>query len=287
MKNTYKILIVDDEHIYIEIISEALEKEVNNSPLYEILQANNGKSALQIMEKYPIDLVITDWEMPQMNGIELIEKIRAKPSPIEIQIIVATGVMVGQEHLKKALDAGANDFVRKPIDAMEIRARVNAALRTLSLQHQLLEEQKRLFSEKTLALEQLSLQMNRKNKIINQLKKQAEETQKILNINFLPHLNKLIKTINTELDTKKDWKNFDFQAQYIYPDFWQKLNEKYANFTRNEKQLCLHIKNNKTSQEIAELLSVSVRTIEMARYRLRKKLNLPVEVDLIDFIKNL
>ena len=75
--------------------------------------------------------------------------------------------------------------------------------------------------------------------------------------------------------------------QNAYPDFWQKLNEKYPDLTRNEKQLCLHLKNNKTSAEIAEILSVSIRTVEMARYRLRKKLNLSPETDLTHFIKNL
>lgn len=282
-----KILIVDDEHIHIELITEALEKEANNGQLYNILQANHGKAALQIMEKYPIDLVITDWEMPHMNGIELIEKIRIKLLPIEMPIIVATGVMIRQEHLEKALGAGANDFVRKPIDGIEIRARVKAVLRTLSLQRQVLQQQKELFEEKVAALEQLSFQINKKNKTIAHLKKQGEETQKALQNNFLPHLNKLLKTIHSELDVKKDWKNFDSQMQNTYPDFWQKLNEKFPELSRNEKQLCLHLKNNKTSAEIAEILSVSIRTVEMARYRLRKKLNLPPETGLTLFVKNM
>lgn len=282
-----KILIVDDEHVHIEVITEALEKEADSGHHYDILQANHGKAALQIMEKYAVDLVITDWEMPQMNGIELVEKIRAKPSLIEIPIIVATGVMVMQEHLEKALAAGANDFVRKPIDEIEIRARVKAALRTLFLQRQVLQQQKELFEGKLSALEQLSFQINKKNKTIAHLKKQAEETQKALQDNFLPHLNKLLKTIHSELDVKTDWKNFDNQMQNTYPDFWQKLNEKFPELSRNEKQLCLHLKNNKTSAEIAEILSVSIRTVEMARYRLRKKFNLSPEIDLALFIKNL
>jgi len=279
----YKILIVDDEHIHIESLTEALE----NAGSYEILQANNGHIALQIIQKYSVDLLITDWDMPQMNGIALIEKVRALDMLIPVPIIMATGVMVRREYLEKALKVGANDFVQKPVDAIEIRARVEVALRTLSLQRQLLDERQKLYMEKVAALEQISTQMNRKNKIINQLKKQSEETQKILNNDLLPRLNKLLKTINTELDTKKDWQKFDNQIQYVHPEFWKKLNDKYPDLTRNEKQLCVHIRNNKTSQEIADLLFVSMRTVETGRYRLRKKLSLSPEIDLSDFIKKM
>lgn len=283
-----KILIVDDEHIHIETIADALEQssEDYQQPI-EILQANHGQKALQIMDKHSIDLVVTDWDMPQMNGIELITKIRTLPLPLPIPIIMATGVMIKKEYLEEALKAGATDFVQKPIDAIEIRARVNTALRTLSLQRQLLDEQKKLLIEKVAALEQLSMQMNKKNKIIADLRKQTEETHKILHTSFLPHLNKLLKIVNTELDVKKDWQQFDNQIQYLYPDFWQKLNASYPNLTRNEKQLCVHLKNDKSSQEIADLLSVSIRSVEMARYRLRKKINIPTETDITDFIKNL
>ncbi len=292
MEKTPKILIVDDEHIHIEVITDALEKEAKKGIFYDILQANQGQSALKIMEKYAIDLVVTDWEMPQMNGLELIEKIRLieqeKPiAHIPIPIIMATGVMTKHDNLEKALTIGANDFIKKPIDPVEIRSRINAALRTLFFQRQLSEEQNRLFQEKVLALEQLASQISQKNKLIGQLKRQAEETQKILNNAFLPHFNKLLKTVNTELDVKKDWQKFDSQIQLLYPEFWQKLHDKFPELSRNEKQLCLYIKNNKTSAEIAEILSVSPRTIETARYRLRKKLNLDAETDLSEFIKNM
>lgn len=283
-----KILIVDDEPIHIETIADALEQSGEDyQQAIEIVQANHGQKALQILDKHSIDLVITDWDMPEMNGIELITKIRTLPMPMPIPIIMATGVMIRKEYLEKALKAGATDFVQKPIDTIEIRARVNSALRTLSLQRELLNEQKKLFIEKIAALEQLSMQMNKKNKIIAELKKQAEETQKILHSSFLPHLNKLLKMVNTELDVKKDWQQLDGQIQYLYPIFWQKLDELFPNLTRHEKQLCLYLKNDKTSQEIADLLSVSIRSVEMARYRLRKKINVPTEMDITDFIKSL
>jgi DNA-binding NarL/FixJ family response regulator len=283
-----KVLIVDDEHIHIEIITDALEKEAKKGIIYEILQANQGNGALKIMEKYAIDLVITDWEMPQMNGLELIEQIRAKEdldkTQVPIPIIMATGVMTKHEHLERALSIGANDFIKKPIDVVEIRARVHAALRSLFFQRQVLQEQQNLFEEKVTSLEELAYQINQKNKLISQLKKQASETQQILNDTFLPHFNKLMKTVNTELNVKKDWQKFDNQIQNLYPEFWQKLNEKYPELSRNERQLCLHVKNGKSSLEIAKILSVSVRTIETARYRLRKKLNIPPDIELVDFI---
>ena len=76
---TYKILIIDDELEHLEAIVEIVE-EIEES--YSILQAFSGKAALEIAEKEIPDLIITDWEMPGMNGIELIKQLKSNTKTV-------------------------------------------------------------------------------------------------------------------------------------------------------------------------------------------------------------
>lgn len=121
----HKILIVDDEVANLQIIVEILEEA---SSEYEIFQTLNGQRALEIVPKVTPDIIITDWEMPVMNGIELIRELKAKPETADIPVIMCTGVMITPDNLRTALEAGAVDYIRKPIDAVELIARLRSML---------------------------------------------------------------------------------------------------------------------------------------------------------------
>ena len=120
-----KILIIDDEVAHLEAIIDIIEEAGFN---YEIFSALNGKSALEIAKKELPDLVITDWEMPQMSGIELIEHLKKDIQTADIPVIMCTGIMTTSENLETALKVGAVDYLRKPIDKIELIARINASL---------------------------------------------------------------------------------------------------------------------------------------------------------------
>ncbi len=124
----YQILIVDDEPDYLEATFELISNEYAQS---KVLTAVNGKVAFEIASKKIPDLIITDWEMPLLDGLELIKQLKAQPSTADIPVIMATGIMTSPSSLKAALEAGAVDFVRKPIDPIELIARINSML-TLS-----------------------------------------------------------------------------------------------------------------------------------------------------------
>jgi signal transduction histidine kinase len=70
-----------------------------------------------------------DWEMPEMNGIEAIRQLKAQPETKNIPVIMATGVMTSAEHLEIAINAGAIDYIRKPIEEIELRARISSILK--------------------------------------------------------------------------------------------------------------------------------------------------------------
>jgi two-component system KDP operon response regulator KdpE len=114
------ILVVDDESQIARVLRTSL-----SSHGYDIRVANDGETALEIMKDWAPDLVVTDLAMPNMDGLELCRRLRAKT---QIPIIVLS--VRGEERTKvQALDAGADDYVTKPFGIEELLARVRAHLR--------------------------------------------------------------------------------------------------------------------------------------------------------------
>lgn len=125
MEKAKKVLVVDDQPDYLQTINRILED--SDLPII-LFNAPNGKIALDLVERITPDLVITDWEMPVMEGIELVKHIKRNEATCEIPVIMCTGIMTTSSNLKIALDAGASDYIRKPIDELELIARTRAAL---------------------------------------------------------------------------------------------------------------------------------------------------------------
>jgi len=93
------ILIVDDEPDNLQNLVDAFHASNLN---YRILKAINGRDAVKISEKRVPDIIITDWDMPGMNGIEFIRQVRRMDPTGDIPIIMCTGVMTTSENLKTA-----------------------------------------------------------------------------------------------------------------------------------------------------------------------------------------
>ncbi len=116
-----KILIVDDLAVNIQIIISIFEMHELD---YEFYQATNGVLAFEITKKVIPDLIISDWDMPVLSGIELIALLKKEESTKNIPIIICTGKMTSSDNLQIAFDTGAADFIRKPIDEVELISRV-------------------------------------------------------------------------------------------------------------------------------------------------------------------
>jgi DNA-binding NtrC family response regulator len=129
------ILIVDDEEIIRESLSFILKKEG-----YGVLEAANGKAALELVKKEAIDLVITDLEMPEMKGIELLEHVSRICPETLVVIITAYGSI---DTAISALRQGAVDYVLKPVEFDELLVKVHRLLaqRRLSLENKLLRSE--------------------------------------------------------------------------------------------------------------------------------------------------
>ncbi len=136
-----KVLIAEDEAISRLKLQKQLEQWG-----HEVVAAKDGAEAWSHFETGQFFLVITDWMMPGMDGLELIRRIRAHPDNGYPFIILLTALSE-TEHVIAGMEAGADDFVTKPFDANELRARVGAGLRIIQLEQTLTEQNRKLRDE--------------------------------------------------------------------------------------------------------------------------------------------
>lgn len=142
---------------------------------------------------------------------------------------------------------------------------------------------------KTQELSGYILNIVRKNEMLEDVRKNVMSISKSLDENKQPTIIKqkvvrLITQINNNIDHDKDFEIFQSNFNLIHKDFFHLLDNKYPNLTRNDKILCAYLKMNLTSKEIAPLLNISIRGVEVSRYRLRKKMNLDKDLNLSDFL---
>lgn len=132
-----KILVVDDEPSSIELMVGHLPKE------YEVETACNGKEALKkIKETFP-DLILLDIVMPEINGYEVCRQLKSDKNTMCIPVVMVTSLMEKEDRIK-AIEAGADDFINKPADQLELNARVKSLLRIKQYHDELVEEQESL-----------------------------------------------------------------------------------------------------------------------------------------------
>ena len=121
-----KILVADDDDIALAIARKTLEKE-----RHEVVVAHDGREAFEILGNSDIRVVISDWNMPHMDGIQLCQRIRATASLGCIYIIMVTSRNTKDEMLA-GLWMGADDFITKPFEPMELLVRIRNAERLLA-----------------------------------------------------------------------------------------------------------------------------------------------------------
>lgn len=128
-----KILIIDDSPEAVAVARQRLAKEGA-----EILEANGGVAGLEAAKRERPDLILLDVEMPDMLGFDVCRALKADPDLCMIPVVFLSASGTAEDKVK-GLDLGAVDYVAKPFDAFELRARVRAALRTKHLQDLLIE----------------------------------------------------------------------------------------------------------------------------------------------------
>jgi putative two-component system response regulator len=123
-----QVLVVDDNSLAVDMLENTLRRSG-----YEVLTASNGRAALEILDRGTCQLVITDWEMPEMSGLELCRRIRYLSTLNYIYVIMLTGRRDASDSIE-GMTAGADDFIVKPFQPSELVLRVKAGERLLALE---------------------------------------------------------------------------------------------------------------------------------------------------------
>ncbi|MCK0141376.1 SpoIIE family protein phosphatase [Aliiroseovarius sp. F20344] len=134
-----RILVVDDSRAQRSLMSKSLSRQG-----YEVEEADSGLEALKLFASQEFDLVLSDWMMPGMDGLELCKAIRAHKSSRYVYFILLTS-KTDKGAVARGLDVGADDFLAKPFNPDELRARIAAGGRILSMEREL-QETNRLVS---------------------------------------------------------------------------------------------------------------------------------------------
>jgi ligand-binding sensor domain-containing protein/DNA-binding CsgD family transcriptional regulator len=133
-----------------------------------------------------------------------------------------------------------------------------------------------------------TMDLIRKNKFLQKIKEDLEKLKKSTTDELLKEkINSLITKIDKDIDHKKQWEVFESAFDEVHEDFLKRLKEKYPNLTPKELRLCAYLRMNISTKEIAPLMNISVRGVEICRYRVRKKLNIDRDQNLTRMIIDL
>src|SRR3972149_7818205 len=129
-KKRKKVLVVDDTPANVELITNLLENE------YRVFTAYSGKEAFEKIKMEMPDIILLDVMMPEINGFDVCKKIKQEESTRFIPVVMVTALSE-LDHKIKAMEVGADDFLTKPVNNIEILARVRSLLRAKYFHDQL------------------------------------------------------------------------------------------------------------------------------------------------------
>ena len=288
-----KILVVDDDHGN----ADAIVRYFQDQP-FRILYAPNGMLGYEAAVKELPHLIIMDWAMPMMNGIDAILKIKATRSTKHIPVVMATGVMTTSEDLREALEAGAIDYIRKPFDPTELTSRVNAALvlsdTILELNEKNKEIEELLEEEKVTAREKISqkereisiqaIHTQEKVQVLSLLQRELKQLAEEVDLSDSKTYKTLLKKVQEGINEDNNDENFFLHFDKVHPDFFDLLKQRTSQLTTNELKLSAYLKIGMTNKEIAQISGVEIGTVKSNINRLKKKLNLSAEENVRRFM---
>jgi two-component system chemotaxis response regulator CheY len=116
-----RALIVDDSSVMRKIVERALRQAGLDSLI--VVEAASGVEGLEALKAAPVDLILTDINMPAMDGLEFLRQIRAQQLAQGVPVVMIT-TESSEEHVKQAIQAGARGYIRKPFTAEQVKERV-------------------------------------------------------------------------------------------------------------------------------------------------------------------
>ncbi len=270
----FRILIVDDEPSNIQLIAKILDRNQ-----YNLAYAEDGPGAIDMAMHISYDLILLDVNMPDMDGFEVCRKFKEEERLSDIPIIFLTA-RSEIEDVIQGFRIGGVDYVTKPFNDLELMARIRNQLELKSRRDTLKTElnfRERIMAEYALILEKRKALGQT---IIQDLELLNRESTGIMD----DHVQVIIRKLQTIFEDI-DFKTYEFSFNELQERFQQRLLEKFSNLTTNEVRLSTYLRLNMSSREISDITRQSVRALEAARSRLRKKLKLNSSVNLVSYLQ--
>ncbi len=121
-----KVLAVEDDPVALAVLARTLRKLG-----HEVVTAANGEEALARLAAEPVRVVVSDWVMPGVDGLELCRRVRGRLEADYVYFILLTGLLPSEDNQREAIEAGVDDFLSKPLQTQEIWMRLRVAERIL------------------------------------------------------------------------------------------------------------------------------------------------------------
>lgn len=169
----------------------------------------------------------------------------------------------GEEQIRETFKAREEQLLKEALQSENEMIRIK--------NENLQEVMKR--KERELALS--TMHIIQKNELINKLKNELRKLQTATNDKSVKEIaSDIIRKVSKDVDNKQEWRTFELHFEQVHEDFIKRLKERFPDLTSRELRLCVYLKMNMSSKEIANLMNISPRGVEISRYRVRKKLNL-------------
>lgn len=313
-----KILTVDDRRV-----DRILYMELLGHDLYDFSELDDGEKLIEFLNGNKVDLILLDWQMPIVGGLEALKLIKKHPDHKNIPVIIITGLEEDRV-LEQAFDYGGVDFLHKPVKKVELVSRVESALRLHKAQESLRKQKEQLqelndiitvqkeelqaslkIKEELAELKRLEMQRElddkkrklmtmevESSKVSNHINSIIKEVTKNINIlrtensesAVIKSLRKLEKNLKDVTEQEDNWGEFKKVFESTHPDFFTNLMKKYPKLTSLDLKHCSYLKMNIDNYELSSILGVELKSIQMTRYRLKKKLKLDTDMSLREYI---
>jgi DNA-binding CsgD family transcriptional regulator len=199
-----------------------------------------------------------------------------------IYILIGLGGIFASQYFFRKRLVKQHNHLQLIADEKRETEKQNARQEIMTLQNEKLQAE---ISHKNMQLADSTLSIIRKNEVLIEIKTELEKQKEELGPRYpARYLQRLTTLIDRNISNDNDWDIFEALFDQAHENFFKRLKQSFPDLTQSDLKLCAYLKLNLSSKEIAPLLNISIRGVEIRRYRLRKRLALPPDNNLVEYI---
>lgn len=275
-----KIIVIDDDDDSREICRRILTDQN-----FEVSTLNDAEGAPEHIRNLDPSLILSDWDMPLKGGLELIDELQSDKHNCEIPVIMMTGKYTSPQNLRTALEKGASDFISKPLNEIELVARVKSAVKTYSILREKEVLMKEIIERKEREVSTFHANIIRNKKLLETIKNEISSLLTESN----PYRQAVMQVIE-KYEKQNNHVNTDINEQ-LYTEltsaFTSNLKKMYPDLTKGEIKLCEFFRMGYGYKDVSNLLYMNYEAVRKAVYRIKKKLQVTQTLELIELLQKI